>query len=163
LKAIKTCAIDYLLKPVDAEELQQAISKVQEKKSKASFQSKFETFMHNMRNSQKKDKQQIAVATTEGLVFLNVMDILRCQAEGAYTNFHMKNGSKVFVSKNLKEYERLLADFDFFRVHHSYLINMNEIKKYVRGEGGYVVMTDDFVVDVSKRKKEAFLMQIAKV
>jgi two-component system LytT family response regulator len=163
LRAIKSCAIDYLLKPIDIQELKQAVSKVQEKKSKASFQSRFEVFMHNMRNDHKKENQQIAISTTDGLLFLNVMDVLRCQADGAYTSFHLKNGTKIFTSKNLKEYEGLMAGFNFFRVHHSYLINMEEIKKYVRGEGGYVVMSDDYVVDVSKRKKDAFLAQIAKI
>jgi two-component system LytT family response regulator len=163
LRAIKACAIDFLLKPIDIEELRAAVGKVEDKKSKASFQGRFETFLHNLQHTTRKDKQQIAVATTEGLLFLNVADILRCQADGAYTSFHLKNGSKVFVSKNLKEYEGLLAEHDFFRVHHSFLINMNEIRKYVRGEGGYVIMTDDFMVDVSKRRKDAFLARIAKV
>jgi two-component system LytT family response regulator len=163
LKAIKTCAIDYLLKPIDIEELKSAVGKVQDKRSKASFHQRFEAFMHNMQHPARKEKQQIAVATTEGLLFLNIVDILRCEADGAYTGFHLKNGSKVFVSKNLKEYEGLLAEYGFFRVHHSFIINMNEIKKYVRGEGGYVIMSDDFMVDVSKRKKDAFLAQIAKL
>lgn len=163
LKAIKTCAIDYLLKPIDSKELQLAVSKVQDKRSKASFHQRFEAFMTNMQHPAKREKQQIAVATAEGLLFLNVVDILRCQADGAYTSFHLKSGAKVFVSKNLKEYEGLLAEYDFFRVHHSFIINMNEIKKYVRGEGGYVIMSDDFMVDVSKRKKDAFLARIAKV
>jgi two-component system LytT family response regulator len=163
LRAIKACAIDFLLKPIDIEELQTAVGKVLDKKSKTSFQGRFEAFLHNLQHTTRKDKQQVAVATTEGLLFLNVADILRCQADGAYTSFHLKNGTKVFVSKNLKEYESLLAEHDFFRVHHSFLINMNEIKKYVRGEGGYVIMTDDFMVDVSKRKKDAFLARIAKL
>jgi two-component system LytT family response regulator len=163
LKAIKTCAIDYLLKPIAIDELASAVNKVQDKRSKASFHQRFEAFMTNMQHPAKREKQQIAVATTEGLLFLNVVDILRCEADGAYTSFHLKNGSKVFVSKNLKEYEGLLAEYGFFRVHHSFVINMNEIKKYVRGEGGYVIMSDDFIVDVSKRKKEAFLAHISKV
>ena len=162
LKAIKFCAIDYLLKPIALDELQAAIAKVQSKKNKASFTQRFELFLSNMRDN-KKDKQQIAVGTGEGLFFLNIVDILRCEADGAYTKFHMKDGSRLFVSKNLKEYEGLLTDFDFFRVHHSFLINMKEIKKYVKGDGGYLIMSDGFVVDISKRKKDAFMSQIAKL
>jgi two-component system LytT family response regulator len=92
-----------------------------------------------------------------------VADILRCQADGSYTYFHLKNGLKVFTSRNLKEYQALLSNFPFFRVHHSYLINMAEVKQYVRGEGGYVIMSDGVTVDVSKRKKEAFLAQVSKL
>lgn len=163
LKAIKCSAIDYLLKPLNVQELQSAVNKVREKKSKESWHRQLEALMKSMKNAQKKERKQIAISTQDGLLFVNVADILRCQADGSYTYFHLKNGMKVFTSRNLKEYEALLANFNFFRVHHSYLINMEEIKKYVRGEGGYVIMSDDFIVDVSKRKKEAFLAQVAKI
>jgi two-component system, LytTR family, response regulator len=163
LKAIKHSAIDYLLKPLNVLELQSAVNKVREKKSKESFHRQLEALMSSMKNSPKKDRQQIALSTQDGLLFVNVADILRCQADGSYTYFHLKNGLKVFTSGNLKEYEALLTPFNFFRIHHSFLINMAEIKKYVRGEGGYVIMSDDFTVDVSKRKKEAFLAQVSKV
>ncbi len=161
LKAFKFCAIDYLLKPINVEELQLAIEKVEKKKSSSMFKDKFDLFMHNIKKGNSND-QRLAVSTNEGLVFVNVSDILRCEAQGAYTFLHLKNKTKLVVSKNLKEYEQLLADHNFLRVHNSFIINLKEIKKYVRGDGGYVIMSDDETVDVSKRKKEQFLAHILK-
>ncbi len=161
LKAFKFCAIDYLLKPIDVEELKLAIEKVEKKKSNSAFKEKFDLFMHNIKKGNN-DDQRLAVSTNEGLVFINVSDILRCEANGAYTYLHLKNKTRIVVSKNLKEYEQLLAEHNFLRVHNSFIINLKEIKKYVRGDGGYVIMSDDTTVDVSKRKKELFLSHILK-
>jgi two-component system, LytTR family, response regulator len=162
LRAIKFCAIDYILKPIDVEELKVAVEKVITKKAKESFQAKFDLLLHNQHQSNPKN-HRIAVSTNDGLVFLNVSDIIRCEADGSYTLFCLKNNEKIFVSKNLKEYEDLLSDHNFFRVHNSSLINLKEIVKYVRGDGGYVIMTDNAKVDVSKRKKDAFLTLISKI
>jgi two-component system LytT family response regulator len=161
LKAFKFCAIDYLLKPIAVEDLIQAVDKVEKKKSNSLFREKFDLFMHNVKKGNNED-QRLAVSTTEGLVFINVSDILRCEANGAYTYLHLKDKTRLVVSKNLKEYEQLLSDHNFLRVHNSFIINMKEIKKYVRGDGGYVIMSDDTSVDISKRKKELFLSHILK-
>jgi two-component system, LytTR family, response regulator len=96
------------------------------------------------------------------LIFVQVEDIVFCEADGAYTAIHLKSAGKIFVSKNLKEYEMLLTDCDFFRVHNSFLINLNEVKRYVKGEGGYVIMSNNLKVDVAKRKKDGFLAKIPK-
>ncbi|MCB0736694.1 MAG: LytTR family transcriptional regulator, partial [Bacteroidetes bacterium] len=100
--------------------------------------------------------------TSEGLSFINVKDIIRCQADGSYTHFFFKNGSKFLVSKKIKEYEELLTPYNFVRVHHSHVVNLDEVTKYVRGDGGYVVMSDGETVYVSKRKKEDFLAALNK-
>lgn len=161
LKAFKFCAIDYLLKPIDVEELQLAVEKVEKKKSSSMFKEKFDLFMHNIKKGNN-EEQRLAVSTNDGLVFINVSDILRCEASGAYTHLHLKNKNRIVVSKNLKEFEQLLADHNFLRIHNSFIINLKEIKKYVRGDGGYVIMSDDASVDVSKRKKDVFLSHILK-
>lgn len=159
LKAFKTEAVDYLLKPFNLEELEGAVAKVFEKKRKAESVRHADVFMQKWHGGQ---DQQIALSSSDGLLFVKVKDILYCRGDGAYTYFYLKTSDRVTVSKNLKEFEDLLKDHGFFRVHKSYLINLNEMKKYVRGEGGYVVMTNGDSVDVSKRRKEAFLANLAR-
>ena len=97
------------------------------------------------------------------MLFLKVDNIIYLRGDGAYTYFFLKSGERITTSKNLKEYETLLSDYDFFRVHKSFLINLHEMKKYVRGEGGYVVMSNGDTVDVSKRRKENFMAALSKL
>ena len=155
LKAIKFSAIDYLLKPIDVEELQNAIAKVQQKRS-SEHNKKLETLLSNIQNKSGQE-ETITLATSEGFEFIPVSNILYCQANGSYTNFHLKDSKPLLVSKHLKEYENLLADHNFMRVHQSYLINLSEVKKYVKADGGYIVMKDDSIVNISIKKKEEFL------
>jgi two-component system LytT family response regulator len=158
IKAFKFAAIDYLLKPIDIEELKRALSKV-EKKVNGNFSTRLEELVQNLKGTNN-HRFKLALPSSEGLVFVKVQEIIHCEASGNYTNIFMDNGKKHVVSRTLKEYEDMLVDQDFFRIHNSYLINLNAIKKYVRGEGGYVVMNNDQSLDVSKRKKESFLIRI---
>jgi two-component system LytT family response regulator len=103
---------------------------------------------------------EVKFRTADGLVFVKVSEILYCEAASNYTEIVLLDNRKYIVSRTLKEYEDMLAEQNFYRIHHSYLINLNEIKKYVRGEGGYVIMNNDKSLDVSKRKKEGFLSRI---
>ena len=160
-KAFRTTAIDYLLKPIDLELLKEAVERTREKRQKDKVNKNFEVFVNNMKNS--KGNQQIAISSSDGLLFIKVDNIIYLRGDGAYTYFFLKTGERITVSKNLKEYEDLLSDYDFFRVHKSFLINMHEMKKYVRGEGGYVVMSNGDSVDVSKRRKESFLGALSKL
>ena len=162
LKAIKFCAIDYLLKPIDAQELRSAIDKVEKRRSKDNLSKNFEVLLQNIKNTNT-EHHQIALATNDGLVFVRVNNIIYCESDGPYTTFYIKNSDKIMTSKNLKEYEDLLVDHNFFRVHKSYLINMGEIKRYIRGDGGQVIMSTGKALDVSKRKKEAFLSLLSKI
>lgn len=161
LKAIKFSAIDYLLKPIDLNDLHSAIEKVENRKFKDNITKNLEVLMHNIKSQQ--HEQQIALATSEGLIFVNVADIVLCISDGPYTTFHLKKGDNIMTSRNLKEYEELLSEHRFFRIHKSYLVNLNEIKRYIRGEGGQVVMSNGITVDVSKRRKESFLSTLSKV
>jgi len=158
IKAFKFAAIDYLLKPIDIQELKSAIEKVA-KKSGSNISDRLEQLLGNLR-SKSTDTYKLALPTADGLVFVKVNDILYCEASSNYTEIFLANDKKYLVSRTLKEYEDMLADQNFFRIHHSYLINLNSIKKYVRGEGGYVIMNNDKSLDVSKRKKEGFLSRI---
>jgi two-component system LytT family response regulator len=158
IKAFKFSAIDYLLKPIDVPELQAAIEKVS-KKRENNISARIEHLIHNLKPASSQ-KFKIALPSSDGLVFVKVEEILYCEAESNYTQIHLVNGAKHLVSRTLKEYEDLLSDQDFFRIHNSYIINLNLIKNYVRGEGGYVVMTNGKSLDVSKRKKESFLSRL---
>lgn len=158
IKAFKFSAIDYLLKPIDIEDLKRAISKV-EKCVGDSLGQRIQQLMSNLKSSSA-ENYKLALPTTDGLIFVKVSDILYCEASSNYTEITLMDNKKYIVSRTLKEYEDLLTEYDFFRIHNSFLINLNAVKKYVRGEGGYVIMMNDKSLDVSKRKKESFLARI---
>jgi two-component system, LytTR family, response regulator len=158
IKAFKFSAIDYLLKPIDIEELKKALSKI-EKKLNGSISDRLEQLIHNLKPSTNQNFK-LALPTTDGLIFVKIEDILYCEADSNYTLIYTADGKKHVISRTLKEYEDLLSEHNFFRIHNSHLINLGAIKKYVRGEGGYVVMSNDVSLDVSKRKKEAFLTRL---
>lgn len=160
VQAFKFSAIDYLLKPVDPDDLQDAIGKLQEKLSKQEMAAKVEILFHNLKTMEGASKR-ISVPTLHGLEFLQVRDIIRCESDVNYTNIFLKDRQKITVAKTLKEFEELLTDYNFFRVHNSHLINLSHIKKYNKGTGGYVTMADNSEVEVSTRRKEEFLKKIA--
>lgn len=158
LKAIRFSAIDYLLKPIDREDLQKAIQKVIQRSQKPIAQ-QLEILMQKMNNSST-SFSKIAMPTMEGLQMVPVDSIVSCESDSNYTIVLMKNRQKLIVSRTLKDIEEMLEEHSFVRVHHSYLVNLNEIEKYVKGEGGYLVMSDGTTVDVSKSKKESLLKKL---
>lgn len=157
IKAFKFSAIDYLLKPIDIEDLKKAVGKV-EKRVNNNMNSRLKELVQNLKFGSV-ENYKLALPTLEGLVFIKINDIIYCEASSNYTQIYTSEG-KYLVSKTLKEYDELLSDHNFFRIHNSYLININSIKKYVKGDGGYVVLNNDTSLDVSKRKKEAFLTKV---
>ena len=158
IKAIRFCALDYLLKPVDREELQAAVNRVQQKLARPLSQ-QLEILLQKI-NQGSSSVQRIALPTMEGLQLVPVHEIISCASSSNYTIFHLKGKEKITVSRTLKEMEEMLEDHSFLRVHHSFLVNLNEISRYVRGEGGYLVMSDGSSVDVSRSKKETLLRRI---
>lgn len=159
ITAIKFSAVDYLLKPIDINDLKSAIDRVEKKRYHDNLFGKFNTLIENMKANNHED-YKLAIPTLEGLTFVKCSDIVYCEASGNYTTFFLRDDRKYVVSKTLKEYENLLANHQFFRIHHSYLVNLKEIVKYTRGEGGFVTLTNGVNLDVSKRKKESFLVKI---
>ncbi|HEX6891166.1 MAG TPA: LytTR family DNA-binding domain-containing protein [Chryseolinea sp.] len=158
IKAFKYSAIDYLLKPIDIEELKLSLTKVEKRQGQV-IGDRLQQLLQNLRAGTS-DNYKLALPTADGLVFVKVSEILYCEASSNYTEIFLTDNRKYVVSRTLKEYEDMLTEQNFYRIHHSYLINLNEIKKYVRGEGGYVIMNNDKSLDVSKRKKEGFLSRI---
>ncbi len=159
IRAIKFCALDYLLKPLDILELKKATERVVEKLAKAKQNESMKVFMQNRHFTGQ--VKRIALPTSEKVDFVPVHEILRCQGESNYTHIHLRNGEKIMVSRTLKEYDELLSEYNFLRVHQSHLVNLEEVKSYVRRDGGYILMTDGSHVSVSKQKKELVLRRLS--
>jgi two-component system, LytTR family, response regulator len=156
IKAIRFSALDYLLKPIDPNELVSAVKKVQEQRHLPMA----EQFQMLLKQIQGKDHhfKKIAVPTAEGFELIPADQVTRCEADDNYTHLFLKNKNKIIACRTLKEMEEQLHDFSFFvRVHHSYIVNLNEVIKYVRGEGGYLVLSDGSTVNVSRSRKDALL------
>lgn len=158
LKAFRFSAIDYLLKPIDREELQKAVHKLVQRTQIPTTQQLEILFQKMNRGSSVVSK--IALPTMEGLQMVTIDSIISCDSDSNYTIIRMKNKEKLVVSRTLKDVEELLEDHAFARVHHSYLVNLNEVVKYVKGEGGYLVMSDGATIDVSRSKKEGLLKRL---
>src|SRR5690606_8968360 len=156
IRAFKYSALNYLLKPVDPEDLKETIRRIEEKKM-APSREQLELLLENIRKPNKPTAQRIALTTGDGMIFVPTKDILYCNAESNYTNVVLTGGRKILVSKVLKEIDEALAGPDFFRIHNSYLVNLNHITKFVRGDGGYVVMQDGASVSISRSKRQEFM------
>ncbi len=162
IKAFKFSAIDYLLKPIDLDELERAIDKAIERmnsQKKSDNNAGIDVLLQNIKNLSS-NSNKIALPTLDGLVFVPIKDIIRCESDANYTQFFILNEKPLVISKTLKEFEDMLETHDFVRVHHSHLINMLHIKRYIKGEGGIIVMVDNSEVEVSRRKKELFLEKL---
>ena len=156
IKAFKYAAVDYLLKPVDHEELGQAIEKVKVKKQQDLKELQVQLLLSNLKNPNQKINK-IILPTSNGLEFLELDKIVYCKAESNYTHIYLKGKEHIMVAKTLKSIEELFEDPRFFRTHNSYLVNLNKIQRYVKGDGGYILMEDDSIVNISKSKKEQFV------
>lgn len=161
LKAIKYSACDYLLKPIDIDELKEAVNKLLQKNVQSSMPS-MENLQFLIQNLKKADDNysKITLPTGNAYEIVNIKDIIRCEADGSYTNFYLIGGKKLMVSASLKHYEDLLPENDFIRIHHHHLINMNHVIRFLKIDGGYAVMTDNSQLEISRRKKDAFLERL---
>ena len=148
LKAIKYSALDYLLKPVDKEELITAVGKLDFLESQ---KAQLDLLSHNLKNE---EDRRIALATQDEVLFVKLSDIIRFQAEANYTHAYLKDEVPVLLSGNIGHFEKLMNDQRFYRSHQSHLVNRDYIKKYVKKEGGYFVMTDKSQVPISRLKRE---------
>lgn len=156
LKAFKYSALDYLLKPVNIEELQSAVERASKKIHLKSINQQLANLLQNMAPN-KAAVSKIAVPTNDSYVFLALRDILRLEARGNYTCIYTNDGGKHISSRNIKQYDELLPEKQFFRIHNSHIINLEHVKKYRRGRGGEVEMADGALLEVATRRKDAFL------
>jgi two-component system, LytTR family, response regulator len=156
IKAIRFSALDYLVKPVEIEELKQAIERVMQIRLQQSSNQRLELLLENL-GGKLQHPQRIAIPTSSGLELLKLERIVYLEASINYTHFFLQDGRKYTVSRTLKDFEELLPASIFIRIHNSYIINKNFAERYIRGEGGQVLLSNGIVLDISKRKKEAFL------
>jgi len=153
LTAFEFSALDYLLKPIDAEKLKQSVARYQEIKGDREISSRVSVLKDSLKNI----NERIILSSMDGFEVFKISDIIRCEANGSYTTFYIKDGIKVVTSKTLNNFEKLLSDQPFARVHSKHLVNLEYIKKYISGRGGYLVFEDGSQVDVSERKKKEFI------
>ena len=156
LQALKYSALDFLLKPVNIEELKNAVKNAEVRIRKNSINQQLQVLLENFKKPDPGLKK-IAVPSADGFDFILISDIIRCEAQGAYTKIYINNSRQVLVSRPLKDYEALLPENLFFRIHSSHLINLNYVKKYNRGRGGLVELDDGSVIEVAARRKDDFL------
>jgi len=160
VKAFRYSALNYLLKPVDPEDLMKTISRMNEKKS-IPEREQMELLFQNL-VKQEKQIERIALSSADGLIFVQTKDIMYCKAESNYTHVVLSEGRQILVAKTLKELDETLSGKDFQRVHNSFLVNINHITKYVKGDGGYILMPDKTEITISRNKRDDFFQQFAK-
>jgi two-component system LytT family response regulator len=161
IRAIKFSAVDYILKPVNISEFIESVNKIihRRKSKQASGNENFEALLENLRTSY---PSRLVIPTSDGREYLNPNDIIRIEADRSYSWFFINDKRKILVSRNLKEYQDLLNDRNFFRPHNSHLINLDYVKKFVRVDGGYIEMTDGAQVPISRSRKDLFLNHMSR-
>ena len=159
IKAIRYSALDYLVKPVEIDDLKAAVERAFQNRNSPVSKQQFELLMENV-NSAAKPFKRLAVPSYDGLHFIKIEDIIYLEAQVNYTHIHINNKQKYVVSRTIKDFEELLPADIFLRIHNSYIINKDYVEKYIRGDGGQVVLSEGTVLDVSKRKKTDFLKAI---
>ena len=160
LDAIKLSALDYLLKPIDPDELMNSIDKANKSLAKQAQRLRYtqlEALLQNMEQSSRNSPKKIVLKDAENVYLVDINDIIRCEASGSYTQFHLTNNRKIMVSKNLREYENTLKAHGFYRSHHSHLFNIHQLDRYDKSIGGSLIMKDGSLVPVSVRRKEPLL------
>ncbi|MEO7265559.1 MAG: LytTR family DNA-binding domain-containing protein [Ferruginibacter sp.] len=154
--AIRISAFDYLVKPIVIKDLQNAVARFSSHKKTHTSQ-KLDILKQRLSNGKSQD-DKIGIASNEVIEFLQIKDIIRVESLSNYSKIFLMNGATVLVSKSLKDFDEMLTSYGFFRLHNSHLINMSYIKKYIKSDGGQVVMQNGDLIDVSRRKKDEFFM-----
>lgn len=159
-QACKFSSIDYLMKPINPEELVDAVSRIQ-LRNKKDINDRLDIF--RTAYSHPNAFEKMSISALDGIYFVNIKDIVRFEAEDNYTHIMLKDGNKITASKTIKSYEDMLGEMNFYRVHKRHVINMNYMKKFVKGDGGYLVMDDDMRIEVSRRRRAAFMEELRRL
>lgn len=160
IEAFHFSAIDYLLKPVEDNLLTDAVNRAKRRIEEKSGSKNIETFLHNLKQSQSPQKMRLCIPSLKGFQVIELDDILYAESSGNYTNLHFSNKPMVCTSKPMHEYEKLLEDAGFVRIHKSILVNLQHVKEYLRGEGGSVLLSNGKEIEVSRRKKDTFISKM---
>lgn len=159
IQAIRFSALDYLLKPVDPAELVHAVDKATQIILRKQENKRMQNLLENARTLDKQKK--IALSVADKIEFVEINSIIRCESESNYTTFYLKSGEKLIVSKTLKDFDELLTPCNFLRVHQSHLINLDEIKSFVKSDGGYIRMKDGSSISISRQRRN-YVMEVLK-
>jgi two-component system LytT family response regulator len=162
VEAFKFSALDYLLKPVDPNELIKAIHTASDKIDRDKLSLKIDSFISNIENLSKGPKK-ITLKTSDNIYVVNVQDIIYCESDHSYTKFHLNNGSHIMVSRGLGDYDEMLSPYNFMRIHQSYLVNLNFVSRYEKGDGGKIILSTNANLPVATRKKEQLLQVLSKL
>jgi len=159
IEAFRLSAIDYLLKPIEADDIVRVIEKIKKdiRKNENPIDVQLQSLQKLLQQNHSVSESKIGIGMADKIVFININEILFCEAQGAYTNVHLADGKKIVSSKSLGEFESQLASQKFFRIHHSTLINLNHIREFQKFDGGYVIMENNSKLEVSQRKRKDFL------
>jgi two-component system, LytTR family, response regulator len=160
IQAVKFSAIDYLLKPIDPEELNASVSKVEAKLMQKKANLQLENLMEFIKDKDAKKDHKLALASTKEIRFVHTGDIIRCESSNAYTQFFLSDGTSIMVSKPIFEYEELLSSYDFIRCHQSHLVNIKFIKSLLKEDSGYLLMEDNTRIPISRNKKENVIKRL---
>lgn len=163
LQALQYSAADYLLKPVDEERLAEAVLRAEKRMEEERKNEMNETLLYNISKAGQPAEMRLCLPTLKGFIILKLDDIIYCEAERSYTVFHTESSRTITVSKPLIEYENMLQNTSFIRIHKSFLINLKHVREYQRGEGGIVIMSNNAEIEVSRRKKEQFMDKIKEI
>jgi two-component system LytT family response regulator len=161
IQAVKFSALDYLLKPVQNKELKEAIDKHLKKSKNRIPAEQIDVLLNNIQAEKKGKVGKIALASKESIEFVDAAEIIYCEANSNYTNVYMGEGRKRVISKTLKEFEDMLSPHRFFRPHNSFLVNLNRVREFIRGDGGFLVMENKMKIPVSKSRREELLDLLA--
>lgn len=154
VKAFRFNAMDYLLKPIDGKELRRVVEKASQNRPRLQ---QIQSVKQQLQNSDKQWPEKIALPYQNGVVFTEINKVLYCMAESNYTRFYIADGQQYLVSKTLGDIQEILEERNFLRVHRQYLVNLDQIRKYVRGDGNYIEMTNDVIIPVARNRKEKLI------
>ena len=159
-QAFHFSAVDYLLKPVDDDLLVEAVKRVVKRIEEKTGGQHIETFLHNIQHKAGSKKMKLCIPSLKGFQVVEIHDIVYCEASSNYTNFYFTNRASICASKPIHEYEDLLEDCNFVRIHKSFMVNLEHVKEYIRGEGGSVILSNGREVEVSRRKKDLLMTRM---
>lgn len=160
IQAFHFSAVDYLLKPVEDDLLMEAVKRAWVRINNKTGDGHIETLLYNLMQRNGTQKMKLCIPSLKGFQVVEIQDIIYCEASSNYTNFHFSNRPVLCASKPIHEYEELLGDCNFIRIHKSFMVNLEHVKEYIRGEGGSVVLSNNHEVEVSRRKKDMLMTRM---
>ncbi|HEV7783379.1 MAG TPA: LytTR family DNA-binding domain-containing protein [Chitinophagaceae bacterium] len=160
LQAFHYSAVDYLMKPIDEDLLADAVRRASKRISGNTINNNVTTLLHNLQKTQTPHEMKLCIPSVKGFQLVDIKNIIFCEASGSYTHFHFTDKPMLCSARVIHEYEELLSDAGFARIHKTFLVNLLHVKEYLKGEGGSVVLSNGKIVEVSRRKKDSLMVKM---